>query len=72
MKFSFKDLEKMLNISCKVTTIYKYTSSFYCNRVSHTITPTKLSNEICLKLVQFFQQQRGMHELKQVISGYLS
>ena len=50
--------------------IYKYTSSFYCNRVLHTITPIKLSNEICIKLLQFLQQQCGMHKTKQVTSGY--
>lgn len=51
--------------------IYKYTSSFYCHSVLPTITPIKLSNEIYIKLAQFLQQQCGMHEIKQVTSGYL-
>lgn len=64
MEFVFEDFDNLLSISWKVTMIYKYTSSFYCNRVLHIITPTKLPYEISTKLVQFLQQQCWMHKIK--------
>lgn len=67
---SLKYFDKMLNISCKLTVLYKYTW-FSCRRVLQIIALIKLFNETRVKLVQLYQQQDRIHEIKQQPSGYL-